>query len=143
MTMPSKTRTAGISFLSLLLAGCMTVGPNYKPPTPPASHGYDQPGDIANKGELKTDVGAQVVGDWWTLFQFPALDTLMRQAIANNLTLEQARAHLAEANYAEKAQGGPAHRGRDGELQARARQPDRLFRRRLLAQRLPRLPHQP
>jgi len=95
-----------MSFLSLLLAGCMTVGPNYKPPTTPVSHGYDQPGDIANKGELKTDVGAQVLDDWWTLFQSPALDTLMRQAIANNLTLEQAREHLGEARYAEKAQGG-------------------------------------
>jgi NodT family efflux transporter outer membrane factor (OMF) lipoprotein len=106
MTMPSKTRIAGISLSALLLAGCMTVGPNYKPPTPPVSHGYDQPGDIANNGQLKTDVGAQVLDDWWTLFQSPALDKLMRQAIAGNLTLEQAREHLAEANYAEKAQGG-------------------------------------
>jgi len=106
MTMLSKTRIAGISLSALLLAGCMTVGPNYKPPTPPVSHGYDQPGDIANNGQLKTDVGAQVLDDWWTLFQSPALDKLMRQAIANNLTLELAREHLAEANYAEKAQGG-------------------------------------
>jgi NodT family efflux transporter outer membrane factor (OMF) lipoprotein len=95
-----------MSLCALLLAGCMTVGPNYKPPTPPVSHGYDQPGDIADKGELRTGVGAQVLDDWWTLFQSPALDTLMRQAIANNLTLEQAREHLGEARYAEKAQGG-------------------------------------
>jgi NodT family efflux transporter outer membrane factor (OMF) lipoprotein len=106
MTMPSKTRIAGISLSAVLLAGCMTVGPNYKPPTPPVSHGYDQPGDIANKGELKTDVGAAVLDDWWTLFQSPALDKLMRQAIASNLTLAEARARLAEAADAQAAQGG-------------------------------------
>jgi len=106
MTMPSKTRIAGISLSALLLAGCVTVGPNYKPPTPPTSHGYAMPGDIANKGELKTDVGAAVLDDWWTLFQSPALDKLMRQAIASNLTLAEARAHLAEASEAQAAQGG-------------------------------------
>ena len=106
MTMSSTTRTAGISLCALLLAGCVTVGPNFKPPTPPVSHGYSQAGDIANKGALKTDVGAQVIDDWWTLFQSPALDKLMRQAIAGNLTLAQARARLAQANEAQAAQGG-------------------------------------
>jgi NodT family efflux transporter outer membrane factor (OMF) lipoprotein len=106
MTMPSMTRTAGLSLSALLLAGCVTVGPNYKPPTPPVSHGYAQSGDIANPGALKTDVGAQVLDDWWTLFQSPALDKLMREAIANNLTLAEARARLAEASEAQAAQGG-------------------------------------
>ena len=106
MTMPSKTRIAGISLSALLLAGCVTVGPNYKPPTPPASHGYAMPGDIANPAGLKTDVGAQVLDDWWTLFQSPKLDKLMRQAIAGNLTLAQARARLAQATEAQAAQGG-------------------------------------
>ena len=110
MTMSSKTLAktllAGISVGALLLTGCMTVGPNFKPPAAPASDSYAQAGDIANTGQLQTDVGAKVLDDWWTLFQSPGLDKLMRQAIANNLTLEQAREHLAEAQSAEKAQGG-------------------------------------
>jgi len=106
MTMLSKTLLAGISVGALMLTGCMTVGPNFKPPATPTSDSYAQPGDIANNGQLRTDVGAKVLDDWWTLFQSPGLDKLMRQAIANNLTLEQARVHLAEARSAEKAQGG-------------------------------------
>ena len=84
----------------------MTVGPDFKPPAAPTSDRYAQAGDIANKGQLQTEIGAKVLDDWWTLFQSPGLDRLMRQAIANNLTLEQAREHLAEAQSAEKAQGG-------------------------------------
>jgi len=110
MTMSSKTLAktllAGISVGALLLTGCMTVGPDFKPPAATTSDSYAMAGDIANKGQLQTDVGAKVLDDWWTLFQSPGLDKLMRQAIANNLTLEQAREHLAEAQSAEKAQGG-------------------------------------
>ena len=51
-------------------------------------------------------MGAQVVADWWTMFQSPQLDALVREAIANNLTLAQARARLAEATDAQAAQGG-------------------------------------
>jgi len=104
--MLAKTLFAGISLSALMLTGCMTVGPKFKPPATPENHGYAQPGDIANNGQLRTEVGAKVADEWWTLFQSPGLDKLMRQAIANNLTLEQARAHLAEAQSAEKAQGG-------------------------------------
>jgi len=109
MTMASQktlARFAGLSLSALLLASCAAVGPNYKPPEPPANHGYAMAGDIANTGQLQTDVGAKVLDDWWTLFQSPGLNALMREAIANNLTLEQARVHLAEAQSAEKAQGG-------------------------------------
>ena len=109
MTMVSQktlARFAGLSLSALLLASCAAVGPNYKPPEPPANHGYAMAGDIANTGQLQTDVGAKVLDDWWTLFQSPGLNALMREAIANNLTLEQARVHLAEAQSAEKAQGG-------------------------------------
>ena len=102
----ARTLIAGISLSALLLSGCMTVGPNYKTPAPPASNGYAMPGDIANKGQLQTDVGAKVLDDWWTLFQSPGLNKLMAEAIANNLTLKAAQARLAEANNAEAAQGG-------------------------------------
>lgn len=104
--MLAKTLIAGISLSALLLSGCMTVGPNYKTPEPPANHGYAMPGDIANKGQLQTDVGAKVLDDWWTLFQSPGLNKLMADAIANNLTLKAAQARLAEAADNEASQGG-------------------------------------
>jgi NodT family efflux transporter outer membrane factor (OMF) lipoprotein len=102
----SRTLAAGACLGALALAGCTTVGPNYKPPAVPENHGYAQPGDIANRGQLGTEVGAKVLDDWWTLFQSPGLNKLMAEAIANNLTLKAAQARLAEATDAQAAQGG-------------------------------------
>ncbi|MBV9510613.1 MAG: efflux transporter outer membrane subunit [Caulobacteraceae bacterium] len=87
------------------LAGC-TLGPDFKRPEPPTATGYAMAGDDANAGAVQTEVGQQVVGDWWTLFRSPTLDALMRQAIAGSPTLAEARARLAEAHAAQGAQGG-------------------------------------
>jgi NodT family efflux transporter outer membrane factor (OMF) lipoprotein len=83
-----------------LVAGCAAVGPNYRPPAPPASTSYAQAGDTANTGPMQTAVGETVVADWWTLFRSPQLDELIRQAIANNPTLAAARARLVAAHEA-------------------------------------------
>jgi len=90
-----------------VLAGCTTVGPNFHAPQVPTSDHYAQPGDepIRTPG-LETRVGDKVIGDWWTLFKSPGLNELMREAIANSPTLEQARAKLAQARDAGGAQGG-------------------------------------
>jgi NodT family efflux transporter outer membrane factor (OMF) lipoprotein len=89
-----------------LLAGCVTVGPNFHAPAPPASTGYAQAGDDTHAGAVQAAVGAQVTADWWTLFHSPALDQVVREAIANNKTLEQARARLAAAHEEVTAQTG-------------------------------------
>ena len=102
----AKTLAAGVALGALALAGCTTVGPNFKPPAVPENHGYAMKGDIANQGQLRTDVGAQVLDEWWTLFQSPGLNKLMAEAIDNNLTLKAAQARLAEAADAQAAQGG-------------------------------------
>ena len=89
-----------------LLAGCMTVGPDYHRPAVTADPGYLAANDDpTNIGPVQTAVGDKVIADWWTLFHSPTLDQLVRQAIAANPTLEAARARLAQARDAAGAEG--------------------------------------
>lgn len=90
--------------LAALLTGC-TMGPDYERPAAPADQTYDSavlPGatDKADMhgGEAQTfAVGADVPGEWWTLFRSPALDSLIRQALANNPDIKAADATLRQA----------------------------------------------
>jgi NodT family efflux transporter outer membrane factor (OMF) lipoprotein len=77
-----------------MLAGC-TVGPDFTPPDTPAPPGYAAPGE-----QQTAALGGTVTPEWWTLFQSPALDTLVSQAIAGSHTLESAKARLAAAREA-------------------------------------------
>ena len=52
------------------------------------------------------DVGRDIPQEWWTLFQSPALDTLMERSLQNNPTLQSALATLRAANQAVYAQEG-------------------------------------
>ena len=93
-----------------LLAGCMTVGPNYHRPAVTTDRGYVAGNDdVTNVGPVETAVGDKVVADWWTLFHSPVLDQLVREAIKANPTLEAARARLAEARDAAGAEGSQLH----------------------------------
>ena len=89
-----------------LLAGCAAVGPNFQPPAAPKADGYAMIGDDANPGPVQAAVGEQVASQWWTLFRSPALDQLVREAIANNRSLEAARARLMAAREEIGAQSG-------------------------------------
>jgi NodT family efflux transporter outer membrane factor (OMF) lipoprotein len=64
------------------------------------------PGEPANPGPVEAAVGDKVVAQWWTLFHSPALDQLVREAIANNRSLEAARARLAAARAEIGVQSG-------------------------------------
>ena len=93
--------------VAALLAGCAAVGPEFKPPAAPTTAGYAMTGDDANSAAgPSAAVGEAVVADWWTLFKSPQLDQIMRQAIADSPTLEEARARLAQARDAAGAEGG-------------------------------------
>jgi NodT family efflux transporter outer membrane factor (OMF) lipoprotein len=90
-----------------LTAGCAAVGPNFKAPATPTATSYAMAGDdAASPGPTQAAVGDQVAGAWWSLFKSPALDQLVREAIANNRTLEQARARLAASHEAVRAESG-------------------------------------
>jgi multidrug efflux system outer membrane protein len=72
-----------------LVTGC-TVGPNYKRPEMPAPAQYrfaEGPAQAESMADLK----------WWQVFDDPALQALIQQAIANNLDLKVAAARLEEA----------------------------------------------
>jgi NodT family efflux transporter outer membrane factor (OMF) lipoprotein len=96
-----------------LLSGC-TVGPHYHAPAAPTVATYTpdpQPATTVSSGGAaggaqhlgpSTDIPAQ----WWTLFQSPELDRMVREALANSPTLAQATARLKEAQEESNARTG-------------------------------------
>jgi multidrug efflux system outer membrane protein len=75
--------------LLLLIAGCTTVGPDYRRPAVelPAQYSADK----ENEGE-----GALPV-DWWKLYRDPALEELVASAIHGNADIRLAAARVQEA----------------------------------------------
>lgn len=104
--------------LSLALAGCK-VGPNFKPPPPPKVSGYTHaqpsvtaatPGVTAGVAQ-QFEPGADISGDWWTLFHSQRLDALVQQALKNNHDLKAAQAALKVAHQVVLAQHGSFYPG--------------------------------
>ena len=104
-------KRCGAGYLGVLLtfglSGCV-VGPNFDPPAPPSTTRYVSPDETkAGEGSAPLaappqdiELGEKVAIDWWTLFQSPDLDLLVKQAVAGSLTLESAKARLAQAREA-------------------------------------------
>ena len=108
-----STQGRAASAAMLLLAGC-AVGPDFKRPAAPDVHGYTaQPltGAVASPdpaaGQPQRFVnGAEISGQWWTLFHSKALSALIDQALADNPDLKAARAALRAAHETTLAQRG-------------------------------------
>jgi NodT family efflux transporter outer membrane factor (OMF) lipoprotein len=82
---------ASAAIATLSLAGCMMVGPDYnRPPAPTAEH-WMESGD-ATMGQEHADYSA-----WWTVFNDPALTTLVETAYRQNPSLQAAGARVLEA----------------------------------------------
>jgi NodT family efflux transporter outer membrane factor (OMF) lipoprotein len=91
--------------LTLLLSGC-AVGPDFQQPAPPSvdritasppareTASADTPGGAAQT----LIAGGAVPADWWTMFQSPVLNALVRDALLANPDLARARAALRIAN---------------------------------------------
>jgi outer membrane protein, multidrug efflux system len=78
----------GLVGAAALLASC-AVGPDYQPPaTPPATIISD---------DAKSFAATKPAAEWWNEFEDPALDGLVRRAIAGNLDLRVAIARVREA----------------------------------------------
>jgi NodT family efflux transporter outer membrane factor (OMF) lipoprotein len=102
---PRSVRLRG-SLLSLSAAtfGC-AVGPDFQPPEPPAVTRYpatpiaaetvsaDAPAGLVQRFTSERDIPAE----WWTLFECPALDALVRQALQDSPRLAQVQAKLVHA----------------------------------------------
>ena len=72
--------------------GCTTVGPDYQEPE------LDVPGEWIF--EVRADVeraDEEALATWWTLLGDPVLTSLVEQALANNLSLQQALSRIDEA----------------------------------------------
>ena len=125
-------RAGVLAAIGLGLGGC-AVGPDFKtPPAPASGDSYTPnpmpaqtvsapgPGGAAQHFAAGQDIPAQ----WWTVFQSPALDQLIRSALAQNPTMAAAEATLRQAQENYNAQAGslvyPAVNGQLGAARERA-----------------------
>ncbi|WP_248795484.1 efflux transporter outer membrane subunit [Pseudomonas sp. MWU13-2105] len=85
----------------LALVSACTVGPDFLRPAAPSQQGYlHEPvtATVAAQGQAQRFLpGAEVTPGWWRLFQSASLDAVVRQAIANNMTLQAAEASLRQS----------------------------------------------
>lgn len=95
-----------------LLAGC-AVGPRFIRPAAPAVSAYTTAGTAprltskAGGPSQSLAIGQRIPADWWQLFHSAQLDSVVRQALARNPTLDVAKATLTEAQEAViEARGG-------------------------------------
>jgi NodT family efflux transporter outer membrane factor (OMF) lipoprotein len=110
MPLPTS-RLIAAAAAGLALAGCTTVGPDFKPPAPPkgpAAEGYAMAGDAAPAG-VRLDPDARLGGPWWQAFGSPELDRTVRTALADSPTLAEARATLERYQAEARAVHGGAY----------------------------------
>lgn len=75
---------------TLLLAGCPAVGPDYKRPELPVPKQWDET-------PIGTNTRLEQADNWWKIFNDPALDKLIADAIASNLDLKLALERVKDA----------------------------------------------
>ena len=98
--------------LALLAApGCITVGPDYRPPEPelPGAWSETVPAPAGAEAAPGRDVA-----EWWTIYEDPAIDRLVEEARKGNLDLAAAAARVEAA----RAMVGVAAGGARPELDA-------------------------
>ncbi|HUM07426.1 MAG TPA: efflux transporter outer membrane subunit [Acidocella sp.] len=86
--------------IALALPGC-AVGPDFHAPAAPDAPltsaplpaATTQAGGVAQR----FNPGADIAGDWWTLYRSPQLNALISTALTNNPSLDAAQATLLEA----------------------------------------------
>lgn len=101
LSSPVHGRRAGRSLALGLCAGLAScaVGPDFVRPEPPATDHYVRGADptatpAADGQAQRLERGAQVVGNWWTLFGSAQLDAVVKEATRENQTLKAALASL-------------------------------------------------
>lgn len=99
MSLSTSSRALAGACLSILLAACTTVGPDFQAPEPPKASGYAMAGDAA-PAQARLDAAASAAGPWWTAFGSPQLDQAIAQALADSPTLAEADATLRQARSA-------------------------------------------
>jgi NodT family efflux transporter outer membrane factor (OMF) lipoprotein len=87
------------------LQGC-EVGPDFHAPAAPAAKFNIAPVAALNATPQTIVPGGDIAGDWWRLYQNPALNTMIATALANNPSLTAAQASLVQAEESLRAAGG-------------------------------------
>jgi len=108
-------RVSAFALFAPLLTSACVVGPNFKPPAPPAVSGYTEqeeprttaaaPGVPAGSAQDLLR-GADIPANWLTLFHSPQLNALIQQGLAHNADLKAAQAALLVAHENTRAQKG-------------------------------------
>ncbi|HEX6018618.1 MAG TPA: efflux transporter outer membrane subunit [Burkholderiaceae bacterium] len=118
-----KRTAPGIEVTAFVLAlvACATDAP--PPPQPPRADAYTAtPVDLgaAAQGPAAQHLvaGSEMPALWWTLFESPALDALVRQALQGSPTLERASARLRQAQQDYDARSGADYPSVDARLRA-------------------------
>ena len=112
-SVPSVLRWGMPMAAALVLAAC-AVGPNFKAPAAPTVTGYTPrpvsatvaTPHVAGGSAQHFEPGADIPGDWWTLFHSAPLDALIKQALRHNHDLKAAQAALRVAHENTLAQRG-------------------------------------
>ncbi len=100
--------------LAAALAGC-AAGPDFKRPPAPTANGYLPGGGVTEAtvsapvpaGEAQRfNPAADIPFDWWTLFQSPQINSLVKRAFKENPGIESAQAALHQAQQYAQAQEG-------------------------------------
>jgi hypothetical protein len=91
-----------LSLVILTMLGACAVGPNFVRPAPPDADRYTverclQATVAADNQAQRFTPGAALTADWWRLFKSAQLDAVVRQALANNPTLQAAEASLRQS----------------------------------------------
>lgn len=97
------TRLAGVCALTGMLSGCL-LGPDYERPAVELPDAYRTPPQVASQPAAVTSVNqaprspsAEVMKEWWTLFNDPVLNDLIVSAQKNNADIQIAVARLGQA----------------------------------------------
>jgi NodT family efflux transporter outer membrane factor (OMF) lipoprotein len=109
----AKLRSASALLPLVMTWGCV-LGPNFHAPAAPSVSDYtSQPtpeqtvSAATSGGEPQAFVrGMDIPGQWWALFQSPAIDDLVEQALRANPDLKAAQAALRGAREIDAAQRG-------------------------------------
>lgn len=93
-----KGRTIALC-LAALLAGCTTVGPDYRRPADAVAQAPSATAPFVS-GDDRAFAPAPLPDHWWRLYDDPALDALVAEALAHNTDLREAAANIARAQAA-------------------------------------------
>lgn len=115
-----------MGFVTIMLSGCIAVGPDYKTPDLPAPADWSR---SLEGGVTAATPDSEALAQWWSALSDPDLSNLIERATAGNLDLKTAQARVREARarrgvaqaglFPTLNAGGSATRGRGSEQLSR------------------------